>query len=80
LPCVPKLGIKFKINPLLDVPDLDDLAKRYASKRASDHAIVEALEVCNWYKDNRKIETSFSRLFMGVLKNKIQGRKAYEIL
>jgi hypothetical protein len=62
------------INPALkDLRGLDDWAKQYASRYASDHEIQDTLEACRYHEKRIKIANP-SKYFMGTLKNKIRKR------
>jgi len=59
------------INPIVKMRGLDQEARIFASRHASDYEIVEALEACRWQEKRKKIDNP-SSYFMGVLKNKMQ--------
>lgn len=59
---------------LKKIRGLDDKAKEYASRFASEHEIQEALEACRYQERKKKIMNP-SSFFIGTLKNKILERR-----
>jgi hypothetical protein len=70
------LGNGVWINPAVkDLRGLDDWAKSYASRYATEFEIQETLEACKYHEKKIKI-LSPSSYFMRTLKNKMKKRKA----
>lgn len=63
------------LNPILKpYKFIDPDAKIFASRYASDHEIVEALEACRWQENHKKKIFNPSAYFIGTLKNKMKKR------
>lgn len=63
------------LNPILNsYKFIDPDAKIFASRYASDHEIVEALEACRWQENQKKKIFNPSAYFIGTLKNKMKKR------
>lgn len=58
---------------LKKIGGLDDKAKEYASRFASEHEIQDALEACRYQEKKKKIINP-SSFFLGTLKNKMAKR------
>jgi hypothetical protein len=62
------------IKPMVKIQGLDEGARIFASKYASDYEICEALEACKYQNARKKID-NLSSYFIGTLKNKQRGMK-----
>ena len=59
---------------LKKIGGLDDKAKEFASRFASEHEIQDALEACRYQEKKKKIVNP-SSFFVGTLKNKMEKRR-----